>query len=113
MTATLIIEQILNGLQFGVMLFLMAAGLTLVFGVMGLINLAHANGVRVEYAVTSTDVSANNALLTSKTYYTRAADALVAKVVADGADGINIEVHNEPERAQVLSDLGDWLVERS
>lgn len=41
MTTTLIIEQLLNGLQFGVMLFLMAAGLTLVFGVMGLINLAH------------------------------------------------------------------------
>lgn len=40
-TATLLAEQILNGLQLGVMLFLMAAGLTLVFGVMGLINLAH------------------------------------------------------------------------
>ena len=33
----------LNGLQFGVMLFLMAAGLTLIFGVMGLINLAHGS----------------------------------------------------------------------
>ena len=41
MTISLFIEQILNGLQFGVMLFLMSAGLTLVFGVMGLINLAH------------------------------------------------------------------------
>ncbi|MBM3352158.1 MAG: branched-chain amino acid ABC transporter permease [Betaproteobacteria bacterium] len=37
----LIIEQILNGLQLGVMLFLMAAGLTLVFGIMNLVNLAH------------------------------------------------------------------------
>lgn len=43
MSAILIIEQILNGLQFGVMLFLMAAGLTLIFGVMGLINLAHGS----------------------------------------------------------------------
>jgi branched-chain amino acid transport system permease protein len=43
MSATLLIEQILNGLQFGAMLFLMAAGLTLVFGVMGLINLAHGS----------------------------------------------------------------------
>ena len=43
MTTTLLIEQVLNGLQFGVMLFLMAAGLTLVFGVMGLINLAHGS----------------------------------------------------------------------
>lgn len=43
MTAALIIEQLLNGLQLGVMLFLMAAGLTLIFGVMGLINLAHGS----------------------------------------------------------------------
>lgn len=39
----LLIEQLLNGLQLGVMLFLMAAGLTLIFGVMGLINLAHGS----------------------------------------------------------------------
>jgi len=39
----LIVEQLLNGLQFGIMLFLMAAGLTLIFGVMGLINLAHGS----------------------------------------------------------------------
>ena len=39
----LIIEQFLNGLQFGVMLFLMSAGLTLVFGIMQVINLAHGS----------------------------------------------------------------------
>ena len=43
MTSVLLAEQILNGLQFGVMLFLMSAGLTLIFGVMGLINLAHGS----------------------------------------------------------------------
>ena len=43
MSYTLIIEQMLNGVQFGVMLFLMAAGLTLVFGIMNLINLAHGS----------------------------------------------------------------------
>ncbi|WP_299619147.1 branched-chain amino acid ABC transporter permease [Pelagibius sp.] len=43
MSLAFLIEQLLNGLQFGVMLFLMAAGLTLVFGVMGLINLAHGS----------------------------------------------------------------------
>lgn len=43
MTPILLIEQILNGLQSGIMLFLMAAGLTLIFGVMGLINLAHGS----------------------------------------------------------------------
>lgn len=43
MTAALALEQLLNGIQLGFMLFLMAAGLTLVFGVMGLINLAHGS----------------------------------------------------------------------
>ena len=43
MSAALFIEQVLNGLQFGIMLFVMAAGLTLIFGVMGLINLAHGS----------------------------------------------------------------------
>lgn len=43
MSLVLFLEQVLNGLQLGVMLFLMAAGLTLIFGVMGLINLAHGS----------------------------------------------------------------------
>ncbi len=43
MTAVLVVEQCLNGLQLGVMLFLMAAGLTLVFGIMNLVNLAHGS----------------------------------------------------------------------
>jgi branched-chain amino acid transport system permease protein len=42
-TYILVFEQLLNGLQFGVMLFLMAAGLTLVFGIMNLVNLAHGS----------------------------------------------------------------------
>ncbi len=43
MSLALMLEQLLNGVQFGLMLFLMSAGLTLVFGVMGLINLAHGS----------------------------------------------------------------------
>ncbi|WP_299809465.1 branched-chain amino acid ABC transporter permease [Tardiphaga sp.] len=39
----LIIEQSLNGVQLGVQLFLMAAGLTLVFGIMNMINLTHGS----------------------------------------------------------------------
>jgi len=41
MTPELLLIQTLNGLQFGVLLFLMAAGLTLVFGIMSFVNLAH------------------------------------------------------------------------
>src|SRR5690554_963023 len=43
MAWTMVIEQLLNGLQFGLMLFLIAAGLTLVFGIMDILNLAHGS----------------------------------------------------------------------
>jgi branched-chain amino acid transport system permease protein len=43
MNTALLLEQLLNGLQYGVMLFLMAAGLTLVFGIMNMVNLAHGS----------------------------------------------------------------------
>jgi branched-chain amino acid transport system permease protein len=43
MSGLLVLEQALNGLQLGFMLFLLAAGLTLVFGVMDMINLAHGS----------------------------------------------------------------------
>jgi branched-chain amino acid transport system permease protein len=39
----LIVEQCLNGLQFGLLLFLLAAGLTLIFGIMDMVNLAHGS----------------------------------------------------------------------
>jgi len=39
----LVLEQCLNGLQLGLLLFLLAAGLTLVFGIMDLVNLAHGS----------------------------------------------------------------------
>ena len=38
MSATLLLVQALNGLQLGILLFLLAAGLTLVFGIMNFIN---------------------------------------------------------------------------
>ena len=43
MDPTLLLEQLFNGIQLGVMLFLMAAGLTLIFGIMNFINLTHGS----------------------------------------------------------------------
>ena len=43
MDGLLLLEQGFNGLQLGIMLFLMAAGLTLVFGIMDMVNLAHGS----------------------------------------------------------------------
>jgi branched-chain amino acid transport system permease protein len=41
--STIVFAQLLNGLQYGVLLFLLAAGLTLVFGIMSFVNLAHGS----------------------------------------------------------------------
>ncbi len=43
MTTSLFLVQLINGLQYGLLLFLIASGLTLVFGVMGILNLAHGS----------------------------------------------------------------------
>ncbi|MEC9345726.1 MAG: branched-chain amino acid ABC transporter permease [Pseudomonadota bacterium] len=43
MSWILLTEQLLNGVQLGLLLFLLAAGLTLVFGIMDLVNLAHGS----------------------------------------------------------------------
>ena len=64
MSATLLIEQLLNGVQLGTMLFLMASGLTLVFGVMGLINLAHGSFYMVgAYATAAVTASTGSFLI--------------------------------------------------
>jgi branched-chain amino acid transport system permease protein len=58
MSWILILEQSLNGLQFGLMLFLLAAGLTLVFGIMDMINLAHGSLYMLGAFLAATLVSA-------------------------------------------------------
>ncbi len=61
MTATLLLEQIFNGLQAGVMLFLIAAGLTLVLGIMDFVFLAHGSQVMIgAYAATALTVWTGN-----------------------------------------------------
>ena len=59
----LLIEQVLNGLQLGFMLFLLSAGLTLVFGVMNLINLAHGSFYMVGAYVAATVMAASGSFL--------------------------------------------------
>ncbi len=50
-----LLAQVLNGVQYGLLLFLISSGLTLIFGVMGVINLAHGSlfmvGAYIAYAV--------------------------------------------------------------
>ena len=43
MEPAIFLIQVLNGVQYGLLLFLVASGLTLIFGIMGIINLAHGS----------------------------------------------------------------------
>ncbi len=59
----LFLEQCLNGLQFGLLLFLLAAGLTLVFGIMDLVNLAHGSLYMVGAYFAATFVASTDSFL--------------------------------------------------
>lgn len=61
MSASLFIEQLMNGFQFGVMLFLMSAGLTLTFGIMNFMNLTHSSFFMMGafFAATAYEVTQN------------------------------------------------------
>lgn len=84
MSMLLILEQVLNGLQLGVMLFLMAAGLTLVFGIMGMINLAHGSLYMVGAYVCATVYQATGSF-TAALAATLCASALVGMAVERAA----------------------------
>ena len=43
MTFANLLIQLLNSVQYGLLLFMLAAGLTLIFGIMGVVNLAHGS----------------------------------------------------------------------
>jgi branched-chain amino acid transport system permease protein len=58
-----VVEQVLNGVQLGVMLFLMAAGLTLIFGIMNVINLAHGSLYMVGAYVAAATFAATGSFL--------------------------------------------------
>ncbi len=82
MSYTLLVEQLLNGVQFGVMLFLMSAGLTLVFGIMNLINLAHGSLYMAGAFIAASLISATGSFILS---------VLIA-VAVTGALGMVMEI---------------------
>lgn len=98
----LLLEQLLNGMQFGIMLFLMAAGLTLIFGIMNLINLAHGSLYMIGAYVAATCFAATHSFLL----------ALAAAVGSAIVVGIAIEVvvfrtlYDRDHLDQVLATFG-------
>ena len=77
------VEQVLNGVQFGVMLFLMAAGLTLIFGIMNLINLAHGSLYMVGAYVAAATFAATGSFLVGLAAALAAASAALSPIRND------------------------------
>ena len=106
MSLVLIAEQILNGLQFGIMLFLMSAGLTLIFGVMGLINLAHGSLYMIGAFIAAAVASATGSFIL----------ALVAALSAAAVAGAIVEMtiirklYNRDHLDQVLATFALILI---
>ncbi|MFP4137155.1 MAG: branched-chain amino acid ABC transporter permease [Halomonas sp.] len=106
MSATLLLEQLINGLQLGTMLFLMASGLTLVFGVMGLINLAHGSFYMVGAYLTAAVTAASGSFLLG----------LAAGLVGAAAAGALVELivirrlYHRPHLDQVLATFALILI---
>ncbi|MGE5146729.1 MAG: branched-chain amino acid ABC transporter permease [Candidatus Eiseniibacteriota bacterium] len=102
MSFALLFEQTLGALQLGVMLFLLAAGLTLVFGIMGLINLAHGSLYMIGAYVTAAAAGASGSFFIG----------LVAGLAAAAAAGVAIEVialrrlYDRDHLHQVLATFG-------
>lgn len=95
-------EQLLNGLQLGVTLLLMASGLTLVFGIMNLINLAHGSLFMVGAYVAASAVAHGAAF----------GVGLLAGVAAAGLTGMLLELlvlrrlYHRDHLDQVLATFG-------
>lgn len=106
MDAILLVEQALNGLQFGLMLFLLAAGLTLVFGIMDMINLAHGSLYMVGAYLAATVATASGSFLVGA----------AAAVVGTAAIGMLLEVtllrqlYRRDHLHQVLATFGLLLM---
>lgn len=65
MDSSLFLSQLLNGLQLGVLLFLLSSGLTLIFGIMNFINLAHGSLYMIGAFVGAASYNASGSFLFS------------------------------------------------
>lgn len=96
------VEQALNGLQYSALLFLLAAGLTLVFGIMNVINLTHGSFYMVGAFCAAAAAAASGSFVA----------AILAAVVAAGAYGMAVErlvirhLYRRDHLDQVLATLG-------
>lgn len=98
----LLLEQLFNGLQYGAMLFILASGLTLIFGIMGVINLSHGSLYMIGAFVAAYTLSQTTSFLA----------AVIAAMLAAGIYGLIVErlviskLYGRDHLYQVLATLG-------
>jgi branched-chain amino acid transport system permease protein len=102
----LLVEQCLNAIQFGLVLFLISAGLTLVFGIMDVINLTHGTLYMVGAFVAATVARASNSFLLA----VGAAVAVVAVLAAVLEAGVIRRIFGRDHMSQVLATFAVVLV---
>ena len=90
MSPELVFQQALNGLSFGALLFILASGLSLVFGMMDVVNLAHG----AFYMLGALGVNTNR--LFASTFATGAALAGLAGVIAAPVFGVQPGMDTDP-----------------
>lgn len=98
----MLIEQVMNGLQYSALLFLLAAGLTLILGIMNVVNLAHGSFYMIGAFCAAAAVASTGSFLV----------AILAAVVGAGVYGLVVErliisrLYHRDHLDQVLATLG-------
>ena len=102
MNGSLFFAQLLNGIQLGVLLFLLSSGLTLIFGIMNFINLAHGSLYMVGGFIGAASYNASGSFVF----------AVAAAMLASGAVGLLMEqlvarpLYRRDHLYQVLATFG-------
>lgn len=98
----MLVEQVMNGLQYSALLFLLAAGLTLILGIMNVVNLAHGSFYMIGAFCAASAISATGSFLV----------AILAAIVGAGVYGLIVErliisrLYHRDHLDQVLATLG-------
>ncbi|MDB5838551.1 MAG: branched-chain amino acid transporter permease [Herminiimonas sp.] len=102
MDSSLFLSQLLNGLQLGVLLFLLSSGLTLIFGIMNFINLAHGSLYMIGGFIGAASFNASGSFLF----------AVTAAIIASAVVGLLLEhlvakpLYRHDHLYQVLATFG-------
>jgi len=98
----MLVEQVMNGLQYSALLFLLAAGLTLILGIMNVVNLAHGSFYMIGAFCAAAAVASTGSFLV----------AVLAAIVGAGVYGLIVErliisrLYHRDHLDQVLATLG-------